>query len=305
MVIVVLAGLIIVYGTAKASQATVNGFVAGTYIGLGAIGLTLILSVLKLVNFAYGDLLVAGAYLTIMFSWMGAPLPLAMVLAVLGTAVISLATEKFVWRPLRKSGASTLQSLLSAIGLGFVIRFTIQFFGGSQSRTLGADVTSTIILGPIRVGTLQALSLLFGVAAVMVFGLALRFTKMGKAIRAFSDNQTLAEVSGINASKTIDVTWIVSGLIAGTAGVLYAAAIGSFNPNFGVALLLSLFAAAILGGIGNAYGALAGGIVMGLSQEWSTLLFSARWKPAIGLALLVAMLLTMPNGIFGRSQRQS
>jgi neutral amino acid transport system permease protein len=98
---------------------------------------------------------------------------------------------------------------------------------------------------------------------------------------------------------------MASGFLAALAGILFATAIGSFNPNFGVTLLLSLFAATVLGGIGNAYGALVGGIVIGISQEWSTLLFNARWKPAVGFALLILMLLFMPQGIFGRKRRRS
>lgn len=101
------------------------------------------------------------------------------------------------------------------------------------------------------------------------------------------------------------MTWLAAGALAGLAGILYAAAIGSFNPNFGLTLLLSLFAATILGGIGNAYGALVGGLVIGLSQEWATLFFNARWKPAVGFGLLILMLLFMPQGIFGRARRRS
>ena len=305
VLVAVFAGLVAWFGFAQASQATVNGLVAGGYIGLGAIGLTLVLGVLGLVNFAHGDLLVTGAYLTILFSWLGLPLPLAMPAAMVGTAIVALITERLIWRPLKKTGAGTLQLFLSAIGLGLVLRFTIQFFAGSQARTLGADVVSSVAVGPIRLGTLQAGSLAVGLVAMVLVGLALRFTNIGKEMRAFADNRALAEVSGINTGQIIDVTWISAGLLAGLAGILYATAIGSFNPNFGLTILLSLFAASVLGGIGNAYGALVGGIVIGLSQEWATLFLNARWKPAVGFTLLILMLLFMPQGIFGRAKRRS
>ena len=136
---------------------------------------------------------------------------------------------------------------------------------------------------------------------MLLVGLVLRYTNIGKEMRAFADNRALAEVSGIDTQQIIDVTWIARGLLAGLAGILYATAIGSFNPNFGFTLLLSLFAAAVLGGIGNAYGALVGGLVIGLSQEWSTLVFNPRWKPAVGFAILILILLFMPQGIFGRA----
>jgi len=298
-----LGGLTAIFGSAAALQATVNGLVSGSYIGLGAIGLTLVLGTLKVVNLAHGDLLVAGAYLTILFTAWNVPLPLAALLAMAGTSILALATERLVWRPLRRAGAGTLQFLLSAIGLALVIRFTIQFFAGSQVRTLGADVVRTIAFGPLRIGVLQATALAVGLAAMAIVGLGLRHTDLGKAIRAFADNPALAEFSGIEAGKTIDATWILAGFIAGLAGVLYAASIGSFNPNFGLSILLSLFAATLLGGIGNPYGALVGGLLIGLSQEWSTLFFSARWKPVVGFSLLLFLLLFMPRGIFGRGKR--
>ena len=120
-------------------------------------------------------------------------------------------------------------------------------------------------------------------------------------MRAFADNRALAEVSGINTSKIITSPGSLAGFLAGLAGILYATPSARFNPNFGITLLLSLFAATVLGGIGNAYGALVGGLVIGLSQEWSTLLFNARWKPAVGFALLILILLFMPQGIFGQA----
>jgi neutral amino acid transport system permease protein len=305
VILLLFAALVAVYGFDAAAQASVNGLVAGGYLGLGAIGLSLILGVLRLVNFAHGDLLVAGAYFTILFGWLGLPLVVAMVLAMIATAGLAVLTEKIVWQPLRQAGAGTLQLFLSAIGLALVLRFSIQFVAGSQVRTLGADIVSSITIGPIHLGTLQAVALVVGLAVMAAVGLALRFTGVGKEMRAFADNPALAEVSGINTRRIIDITWAGAGFLAALAGILYAVAIGSFNPNFGVTLLLSLFAATVLGGIGNAYGALIGGLVIGLSQEWSTVLFNARWKPAVGFALLILMLLFMPQGIFGRTKRRS
>lgn len=296
--------LIALFGTVKVSQATINGFITGSYLGLGAMGLTLIMGVMKLVNFAYGDFLVAGAYLTLMFTALGTPLPLSVLLATLGTALLSLVAEKLVWRPLRNAGASTLQCFLSAMGLSFLIRFTIQFFGGSESRSFDIDVLSTMVLGPFRVGTQQALGFVMALAALSMLAIGLRISGTMKTMRAVSDNRLLAEVCGIGVGHTIDVTSLLSGLLAGVAGIVYATAVGSFNPNFGVTLLLSLFAATTLGGIGNIYGAMLGGLVIGLSQEWSTLLLGAKWKTLVALVFLVIMLLAVPRGIFARAQRR-
>lgn len=293
------------FGPVRAGQATANGLVAGSYLGLGALGLTLVFGVLRLVNFAHGDLLTAGAYGTIAFAGLGLPIAAAVVLAALATAALAYLTELMVWAPMRARRAGTLQLFLTAIGVAFVIRFSIQFFSGSQARTLGLDTTTTVTVAGIRLGVLQAGVLLVGLVTMVAVGLLLRYSRTGREMRAYSGNPVLAEVSGIDTRRIIAVTWLAAGFFGGLAGVLYGAALGTFNPNLGFTLLLSLFAAAILGGIGNAYGALVGGIVIGLSQEWATLFFNARWKPAVGFAILVLTLLLMPNGIFGTSRRRS
>jgi neutral amino acid transport system permease protein len=294
-----------VFGPRAAGQATVNGLVAGSYIGLGAIGLTLVFGVLRLVNFAHGDLLTAGAYIAIGLSTLGLPLALAAPAAIIATSVLAYATEATIWRRMRATGAGTLQLFLTAVGLAFVIRFSIQFVAGGQARTLGLDILSAVEAGGVRLGLMQAAVLVVGLLAMALTGLMLRYTKLGKEMRAYADNRALAEVSGIDTRRVIAVTWLLSGLLAGFAGLLYAGAIGTFNPNFGLTLLLSLFAAAILGGIGNAYGALVGGLIIGLSQEWATLFLNPRWKPAVGFAILILTLLMLPQGIFGKARRRS
>jgi neutral amino acid transport system permease protein len=130
----------------------------------------------------------------------------------------------------------------------------------------------------------------------------LRFTSLGRQIRALSDNVELAETTGIDTARMIRVTWILAGGLAGLAGVLYAGALGNMDPNLGFGIVLSLFAAVVVGGIGNAYGALAGGILIGVMQEWSTLVISPRLKVAVGFAVLIVVLIVRPQGIFGRAR---
>jgi branched-subunit amino acid ABC-type transport system permease component len=147
---------------------------------------------------------------------------------------------------------------------------------------------------------MQLLVLLVGVAVLIGIGLMLRYTSFGKQMRALADNFDLAEITGIDTQRVVLFTWMVAAGLAGLAGVLYAASIGVMNPNLGFSLILSLFAAAVLGGVGNAFGALAGGLIIGLSQEWATLFFNTRWKPATGFVILVLTLILLPQGIFGR-----
>lgn len=301
----VAAVLAATFGLAPAGQATVNGLVAGSYMGLGAIGLTLVFGVLRLVNFAHGDLLTAGAYFVIGLSALGLPLALSVPAAIAGTALLAYASELVIWRPMRRARAGTLQLFLTAIGLALVIRFSIQFVAGGQARTLGVDILTSIEFAGVRLGYMQATVLVVGLITMTLVGLMLRHTTLGKQMRAYADNRSLAEVSGIETVRIVIITWLLSGFLAGLAGLLYAGAIGTFNPNFGLTLLLSLFAAALLGGIGNAYGALVGGLIIGLSQEWATLFVNPRWKPSVGFVILILTLLVLPQGIFGKARRKS
>jgi len=306
-VVLVAAALVmtIARGPVAVGQTTLNGLVAAGYFSLGAVGLTLVFGTLRIINFAHGDLLTLGAYLTFGISALGLPFWPAAALAIVLTALIAFALDRIIWEPMRRARTSTLQLFLVAIGLAMVIRYSIQFFAGSQVRAVGQDVLSSLSVGPFHLGTLQALVLVVGVSAVALVGVALAFTRFGKQIRALADNMALAEISGIDTLRAVRLIWLVAGGLAGLAGVLYAAAIGSVNPNFGFFILLSLFTAAVLGGIGNAYGALAGGLVIGLAQEWSTLFFNARWKPVVGFAILIVILLIMPRGIFGVGRARS
>jgi branched-subunit amino acid ABC-type transport system permease component len=292
-------------GPVAVGQTTLNGLVAAGYFSLGAVGLTLVFGTMRIINFAHGDMLTLGAYLTFGISALGLPFWPAAAMAVVLTALVAFALDWIIWEPMRRARTSTLQLFLVAIGLAMVIRYTIQFFAGSQVRGVGQDVLSSIAVGPFHLGALQALVLVVGVVAVVLVGLALAFTRFGKQIRALADNMALAEVSGIDTRRAVRLIWLVAGGLAALAGVLYAAAVGSVNPNFGFLILLSLFTSAVLGGIGNAYGALAGGLVIGLAQEWSTLFFNARWKPVVGFVILIAILLVMPRGIFGAGRARS
>jgi neutral amino acid transport system permease protein len=300
----IFVALIVAYGVQVVAQRTINGLVSGTYFALGAVGLTLVYGTLKLVNFAHGDFLTFGAYIAFVVNVsVGAPLVVALLCAVAATAALGVGFEKAMWGPMRAKKAGLLQLLLMAIGLAFLLRNGIQLFAGTQPRSLDVNVTASVVFFDyVRIGRTQLIVVVLGFAVLIGVALMLRYTSLGKQMRALSDNFDLAEVTGIDTDRIVVATWIFAAGSAGLAGVLYTAAIGTLTPNIGFFLLLSLFAAVILGGIGNAYGALAGGLVIGLVQEWSTLLVDSRWKVAIGFAVLILVLVIRPQGIFGRER---
>lgn len=285
------------------AQATINGLVSGSYFSLGAAGLTLVYGVLKLVNFAHGEFLTFGAYMALVaHSTLDLPLPLAILFGVVLTALLGVALELAMWRPMRRRGAGVLQLLLMALGLAFVIRNVIQLVAGTDVRVLGANVTASIAFGGLHIGRTELWVLLLALAVLVALALLLRMTRLGKMIRALSDNPELAETTGIDTERIVLVTWILAGGLAGLAGVVYGASVGVITPNLGFEVVLSLFAAVVVGGIGNAYGALAGGIVIGLVQEWSTLVTPASIKVAVGFAAMILVLIVRPQGLLGRAR---
>lgn len=304
IVLAIAVALIATQGLQPVAQTGLNGLISGSYFALGAVGLTLVYGTLKLVNFAHGDLLTFGAYTAFLANiTLGLPILLAVLVAIVVTAALGVFTERVMWRPMRAKGAGLLQLLLMALGLAFVIRYAIQFVAGTAPRTLDVDVTSSVGFLGLRIGQTQLVVMLAGFAVLIGVGVMLRSTSLGRQMRALSDNFDLAEVSGIDTDRVVMATWVFAAGLAGLAGVLYTSSIGNMTPNIGFSLLLTLFAAVILGGIGNAYGALAGGVLLGLAQEWSTLLVDARWKLAVGFLVLILVLIVRPQGLFGRKER--
>jgi neutral amino acid transport system permease protein len=294
--------LIIAYGVHDVAQTGLNGLSLGSVYALGAVGLTLVYGILKLVNFAHGDFLTFGAYMAFLVNvtW-GAPLVLGIVFGIAATAALGIAFERIMWGPMRARKAGLLQLLLMSIGLAFLLQNTIQFIWGSQIRRLDVNVTETVEFLGLRIGRTDLVVIVIGFATLLSIGAMLRYTLLGKRMRALSDNFDLAETAGVDTSRIVLYTWVFAGGLAGLAGVL-AAAVTDVKPQLGFELLLPIFAAVILGGIGDAFGALAGGIVLGLVIEWSTLVIEPRWKISVGFAVLILVLFIRPQGIFGKAR---
>ena len=283
---------------------TINGLVSGSSIALGAVGLTLVYGILKLTNFAHGDMLTAGAYialycnLTLELSFIASLLIAVVVMAALGVFL-----ELTMFAPMRRRKAGMLQLLLMTIGLAFVLRNVVQFFAGTDPEKLDVNITDTYTFLDLSIGQTKLYVGITAIAVLLGIATMLRVTSLGRQMRALSDNFDLAETTGIDTGRIVIWTWVLAAGLAGLAGVLIGAAGGGLTPNFGFQLLLSMFAAVVLGGIGNAYGALIGGLVIGLTQEWSVLILDeAVWKEAVSFGILILVLIVRPQGIFGRAR---
>jgi neutral amino acid transport system permease protein len=284
------------------AQTTINGLSSGAIYALGAIGLSLVYGILKLVNFAHGDFMTLGGYVAFAVNvTAGMPLLVAGLASLVAVAVLGLLLEYSVWRPMRRRGAGILQLLLLSLGLAFVIRNLILFQWTARDR--GLDVDQTQVWHPLDLDLTRIQVIVMTTAGVVLVLVAvmLKSTLIGKSMRALSDSFDLAEVSGVNTTRVVAYTWLLAGSLAGLAGVL-AAIYTTLTPNTGWFLLLSIFAAVVLGGIGNAYGALIGGLALGLVQEWSTMFVVPTYKEAIGFGVLILVLLLRPQGVFGQAR---
>ena len=283
-------------------QTGLNGLSLGAVFALGAVGLTLVYGILKLVNFAHGDFLTFGAYMAYLINvtW-GMPLVLGIFFAMATTALLGIFLERVMWGPMRSKGAGMLQLILMSLGLALVIRYVIQYIWGTEIRQLDVNVIDTVSFAGIQIGQTKLIVIVIGVVVLVAIGLMLRYALLGKRMRALADNLELAETAGIDTSRVILWTWIFAGGLAGLAGVM-AAEVTDIRPELGFELLLPIFAAVVLGGIGDAFGALAAGLILGVVIEWSTLVIDARWKVFIGFVILILALLIRPQGIFGRAR---
>jgi neutral amino acid transport system permease protein len=296
------AVLVARYGVHDVAQTGLDGLSLGSVFALGAVGLTLVYGILRLVNFAHGDFLTFGAFMAYLMNvtW-DVPLVFAVFFGMTMTALLGVFFERLMWGPMRAQRAGFLQLILMSIGLAFVIRYGIQYIWGTEIRSLRVDNVTTVDFLGLRIGRTELVVIVVGFAVLLTIGVLLKFSLLGKQMRALADDLDLAETAGIDTSRVILYTWLFAGALAGLAGVL-AAAVQDVRPELGFGLLLPIFAAVILGGIGDAFGALAGGIVLGLVIEWSTLFIDFRWKTAVGFVVLITALILRPQGIFGRAR---
>jgi branched-chain amino acid transport system permease protein len=287
-------------------QLLVNGLVTGSVYAIAAVGISLVYGILRLVNFAYGDMMTFGAFAGFFANaTLGLPMIASAVFGMAAVAVLSVALDLVLWRPLRHRRAGFMSLFLASIGVALVLRQAILLVWGPQPRAYDVDPFKVYVVGDVRLSLAQVATIVAAAVAIVAIGVFLARSSTGRVMRAMSDDRVLAQLSGVDVNRVILTTWIISGLAAGLAGVLAALVQSTFDPNFGFQLLLPVFAAVVLGGIGSAYGALAGGLVLGVATELSTWEgfgggVDPVYKPVVAFVVLIVALLLRPQGLFGR-----
>ncbi|MEO1133681.1 MAG: branched-chain amino acid ABC transporter permease [Cyanobacteria bacterium J06639_1] len=279
------------------AQTAVYGVVLGSILSLGAIGVSLTFGILRFANFAHGDLMTLGAYLALtgftVWHW---PLPLSVAVAAAGTTIAAISIDRLVFQHLRRRPPVIL--LISSFGIATIVRSLVQIIWGPNTQTYKSGLQLPVVVAGLRIKPDQIVIIVGTFAIALGLHLFLKYSPIGKAMRATADNMDLAQVTGIETERIVMWTWALGAMMACAAGV-FLGLDTRLHPTMGWRLLLSIFAAAILGGIGKPYGAIAGGMVVGLSQELSTFIVSPAYKEAVAFVILVVMLIVRPTGLFG------
>jgi branched-chain amino acid transport system permease protein len=281
-----------------------NGLRFGLILGLASLGLSLIFGTIGLVNFSHGELVAFGA-ITAWYLNVSAGIHLlgAALITIVLAAIFGWAQDRAFWRPLRNRGTGLITLMIISVGVLLFLRFFYLFiFGGEREQYRQFVIQSSMVIGPFRWA--QRDLWIMGISAVLMIAVSLVLlrTRAGKAVRAVSDNPALAASSGIYVDRVVTSVWVVGTALAGLAGILFGL-IQSVDYLMGVRILLLIFAAVILGGLGTAWGAMLGGVVVGILVEISTLVIPSELKNAGALGILVIILLIRPQGLLGRRER--
>lgn len=285
-------------------ERSINGVFLGLLLALAAIGLSLIFGTTGLTNFAHGELITFGALAAYFFqdSFGWAILP-ATIIAIVLSAGFGYANDRLLWKPLRGRGTGLIAMMIVSIGLAIFLRGVYQyFFGADNHQYTGVRNFKPWHLGPIDVRPKEFFVAVLCTVVLIVVSVAVQKTRLGKATRAVSDNPALAASSGIAVDKVITTIWVVGAALAGLSGIMWGS-INGFDYQVGFKILLLVFAAVTLGGLGNIWGAMVGSVLVGLLVELSSLIIPTELKYVTALVVLVLVLLIRPQGLLGRAER--
>lgn len=287
-------------------QQLINGLSLGSIYALIALGYTMVYGIVKLINFAHGDVMMMGAYAGyFVLRAMGTTVPgmfCAFLAAMIFCALLSLVIERFAYRPLRS--APRLNSLITAIAMELILQNVMRVlpFVGPNPRQFPTMDLRNFNIGAVSISNLQLIVICSSVVLMVILNIIVNYTKTGKAMRAVSYDMGAASLMGISVNKTIAITFVIGSILAGAGGVLYATAYPQIDPTMGYMPGLKAFVAAVLGGIGSIPGAMVGGVLLGVAETLTKGFISSQYADAISFSILIIILLVKPTGIFGKKR---
>ena len=302
---------------AQLPQTLVNGLTLGSVYALTALGYSMVYGVLRLLNFAHGDVYMVGAYigyavLSVLLPESGAALPTFLIilfmllLAMIGAGALGVAIERFAYRPLRNS--PRIAPLISALGVSFLLQNLVQLIAGPRPVSYGSGTLipteSAIALGDVRIHTSRLLVIGTTIALMLALTYFVRSTRLGRAMRAVAIDIEAAAMMGVDVDRVIMVTFLIGSALAGAGGVLVGIVFFTVRHTMGFLAGLKGFTASVVGGIGNLPGAVLGGLLLGMAEAFASVYISVTFKDAIAFVILVIVLLTRPSGLLGRAVPQ-
>lgn len=301
---IILSSILYLESVVAMLQQLVNGLILGSVYALLALGYTMVYGIIKLINFAHGDIYMMGAFMGyFLINSLHLNFFLALILAMIGTAALGVLVEFLAYRPLRNS--TRIAALITAIGVSFFLEYVMVYFVGANTRSFPQVIeTVRYSFGPISLTNIQLTILAVSLILMVLLQVIVQKTKMGKAMRAVSVDSDAAQLMGINVNRTISFTFALGSALAGAAGVLIALYYNSLEPLMGMTPGLKSFVAAVLGGIGIIPGAALGGFVIGLLETFATAFGMSDFRDAIVYGILILILLVRPAGILGKNVKE-
>lgn len=279
------------------------GLVVASVLALAAVGLSLQFGITNYVNFAYGDFMAVGAYVawTVNNGPWHLDIWLAMVIGAVSVGILAVLLNRFLLAPFARRFQKLFYVLIVTFGLSLILLNIVSSIWGDEVRRYAIANQDPFHVGPFLFTSQQLVVIGIAILAMVLLHFMLTTTRLGKSMRAMSDNTSLAMTSGIDTHRITTLTWFLSGCLAGLAGTILGITQASITPGSGETFLFVIFAAVIVGGIGSIYGAIIGAVIIGLATELSALLIDASYKLDIAFVILILALLFMPNGLFARA----
>ena len=284
----------------KLIQTLISGLSLGSIYALIALGYTMVYGLAKMLNFAHGDIIMVGAYavITAVFT-MGLPPFIAILISIALCALLGIVIEFLAYRPLRQ--AQPLAVLITAIGVSYLLQNLALLIYGSEQKAFPTIVAlPTVHIGGVYIDGITLATLVVTAVIMVALSLFINKTRMGKAMRAVSEDKEAAELMGISVNRTITVTFAIGSALAGVAAIFYGAAYTYIRPTTGAMPGIKAFTAAVFGGIGSIPGAMLGGILLGVIEQLSKTYISTLWADAIVFGVLVVVLVVKPTGLLGK-----
>lgn len=281
----------------------INGLQTGSVYALVALGYSMVYGIIKLLNFAHGDIIMVGAYM-VYYAIASFALPpvVAVLLAVIVSTALGVAVEKVAYSPLRS--APRLSLLITAIGVSFLLENGAQLIFGADKKSMDPMVSGSLQLGSVNISLAAIVTIVVSVIAMVALTILVNKTKIGKAMRAVSEDMGAAQLMGINLNRTISMTFAIGSFLAGIGSVLYLCAYPQASPTMGSMLGIKAFIAAVLGGIGSIPGAMIGGFAIGILEALVSAIHLSMWKDAVVFLVLIIVLLFKPAGILGKKTQE-